>query len=325
MAQHNIGHFYGIACTHPTIIKDDVTHQIMTASLHILTVTSARQYEGANEASMPEYNQVMIRSGVPEVAARLAEVRLHDILVLKGSINTRNVPKTVTCPECLERFDVAEAATKTIGDQEGRSKEEGNSKRQSGMVTFITPIDFMIREKEFGDETADIENMVMDENIKKEEELKIREKARKYICNHREMSNEIWVLGNLCSDPVQWEDGRVTAYQLGVNRKFYLKDDDPSTASDYPYIRSMGRQADNDIEALCKGSLVLVDGFVRLRKFTRESICPYCGSTKQWLDKVLEIVPYSVQYLAGFKTGPERKKNKLAAEFNDDITGEEEE
>lgn len=311
MAQHNIGHFYGVVCTNPTILKDDETGKVVTTSFHILTVTSSRQYEGANEVSMPEQNQIMIRSGVPETAMRLARVRLHDIIILKGSINTRNVPKQVTCLDCQRRFNVSEAA-RMMEESTEDSSTASDKRKLSGMVTFITPIDFDVRETKYGDMTIDIDNKDLDEDIKKEAKLEVRKEALQFINEHREMSNEIWVLGNLCADPVQWEDGRVTAYQLGVNRKFYLRDDDPSTASDYPYIRSMGKQADNDIDALCKGSLVLVDGFVRLRKFQRESVCPYCGAHKQWLDKVLEIIPYSVQYLSGYKTGKERLDEKNA-------------
>ena len=69
-------------------------------------------------------------------------------------------------------------------------------------------------------------------------------------------------------------------------------------------------QADKDIEALKKGSLVLVDGFVRMRKFNRENTCEKCNSTKKWVDKVLEIVPYTVQYLDKYKTEKEIEEDK---------------
>ena len=143
----------------------------------------------------------------------------------------------------------------------------------------------------------------------------IMNEAKQELLRHREMSNQIQVIGNLCADPVQWENGRVTSYQLGVNRNFFIKDDDPAVHSDFPFIRSMGMQADKDIEALKKGSLVLVDGFVRMRKFNRENVCEKCNSTKKWVDKVLEIVPYTVQYLDKYKTEKEIEEDKKTSLF----------
>lgn len=303
----NIGHFYGFACTNPTVIKDDEIGIIKSASVYILTITSSRRYEGANEANTLEFNQIMVRSGVPEMAARIAMIRSHDIIILKGSINTRNVPKAVTCQECFTRFNVGKTVESSPADNGFLSGEKNYA---CSMVTFITPIDLDIRFTEFGDIAAEIRNSNIPHNSQEEALNEITTKALDFIREHREMSNEIIVIGNLCKAPEQWQDGRVTAYQLGVNRRYYLKDDDPSIYSDYPYIRSMGRQADNDIEALHANSRVLVDGFVRLRKFKRSNICPNCGVERVWIDKVLEIVPYVVEYLDNYKSSSERKKEK---------------
>lgn len=104
-------------------------------------------------------------------------------------------------------------------------------------------------------------------------------------------------MGNLCRNPSTWEDGRATAYQVGVNRNFFLHNDSPEVHSDYPYVRSYGRQADADIVKLHKGDVVFVDGFLRNRTFDRVSVCPECDTEILWKDKALEIVPYTVQYL----------------------------
>ena len=280
MAQHNIGHFYGMVQTNPKIVLDDETKQPVSAIAYIATATSSRRFANANEENNVSFNQIMIMSGVPEVAAKMAEMKMYDVVIIKGSLNTRNIQKTAMCEECHQRFIVNEIK----GDSDEDAPEYTTS-----MVTFVTPIDIDIRDTELTeDEAMDI------------------------LIEHREMSNEIQVIGNLCNDPVSWEGGKATSYQVGINRKFYLKDDDPATSSDYPFIRSYGIQAENDIEALHQGSLVLVDGFVKMRHFSRKSTCPFCNSVKTWTDKVLEIVPYSVEYLGDYKSGKERAEEKQA-------------
>lgn len=310
MAQHNIGHFYGMVNTIPSVIRDNETHKIKSVTLHILTVSSGlRKYAGGMEGNFPEYNQIMIRSGAPGMVDRLAKVRQYDIVIIKGSINTRNVPKITTCPGCMQRYNIAQSCVNSEDDGNVSSSEK---KYSSGMITFVTPIELDIRNTEFGDKAKFINESQMSENEKSDSFDALIEEALGFLMERREMSNEIQLIGNLCADPVSWQNGMVTAYQLGVNRKFYLKDDDPSTSTDYPYIRSMGQQADNDIEALHEGSLVLVDGFLKIRRFKRVTVCPYCSQKKEWTDKVLEVVPYSVEYLLDYVDGNERKKIKMA-------------
>ena len=55
------------------------------------------------------------------------------------------------------------------------------------------------------------------------------------------------------------------------------------------------------MDSLKKGSLVLVDGALRLRWFNRRVTCPDCGTEKTLEDHVLEVVPNYVEYLADLK------------------------
>lgn len=287
MAQYNNVHLYGIAAKDAKSTRDDITGAVLDANVVIITLSSARKYEGSNEGATIEFNHISVRAGIPEMAKKIAKIRQNDIVVLKGTLNTRNVPKAVTCSACSERYNAVEPG-------------EDMYKAQ-GMITFVTPIDIDIRNTDFGNRTSNINKMLISEDEKKQ---KIRQEtlnAINSIIEHREMSNEVQIIGNLCADPAPQENGRATAYQIGINRNFYLKDDLPSVSSDYPYVRSYGRQADSDMEHLQKGSLVLVDGFLRIRKFLRTTKCPACGFEKTWEANVMEIVPYTVQYLGGIK------------------------
>ena len=140
--------------------------------------------------------------------------------------------------------------------------------------------------------------------------LTIREKVsdkdvRDYLKSLDEVSNHIYAMGNLCNDP-QYNPiergGRVCTYQLGINRKVYIESDGPNVRTDYPWIKSLGDQADKDRDMLEKGSLVYIDGSIQARdKFFIEKECCECGQTCKLLGRAMEIVPYSVEYLRDFK------------------------
>ena len=139
------------------------------------------------------------------------------------------------------------------------------------------------------------------------------ETVRKWLLWMAEISNRIFLIGNLCNDPSYnpiENGGRVCTYQLGINRKVFIRDDDPSVRADFPWIKSLGAQADMDYEALRKGSLVYIDGSIQAREgFVVQKTCEYCGSLCSKKDSSMEIVPYSVEYL----------KNCIAIESDDDI------
>lgn len=116
-----------------------------------------------------------------------------------------------------------------------------------------------------------------------------------------EISNRILIMGHLCNDPDLYETtkgSKLCSYQLGTNRKAYIKEDDPSIVADFPWVRSMDEQAQQDFDVLKKGSLVYIDGAIQAREgveVVRE--CIECGAENKVKDYPMEIVPYSVEYL----------------------------
>lgn len=116
-----------------------------------------------------------------------------------------------------------------------------------------------------------------------------------------EISNRIFAIGNLCEDPEFTQEGngpRVCTYQLGINRKVFIKEDDPVNRADFPWIKSFGDQAEKDRDCLTQGSLVYIDGSIQVREnFTVKRECENCGAINHLKGKAVEIVPYSVEYL----------------------------
>lgn len=278
-------HLVGVVQTKPTVQINDETGIPDMVVLYIMVTTAARKYVQWQNAAVPQLVPIRVRATLEDTAIPLSKVKPNDIVFLKGVLSTRNVNKQVRCQNCGEVFPVNEP-------EADEYDEDGNPKpaKPSGMLTYVTPTAVDVRSTNFS-----------------------KEEAEAYLISMREMSNEVQLLGNICADPEQWENGQATAYQLGINRKFYQRTDDPSVVADYPFIRSYGEQAANDIEALRKSSTVLVDGFLKMRQFNRSSTCPHCGANRIWADYVMEAVPYSVEYLANYKTGEERAAEKQAA------------
>lgn len=285
MAYHNMVHLVGVVQTKPAVQINDETGIPDSVLLSLMVTTAARKYVSWENSSVPKLVPVRVRATLEDTAIPLSKAKEFDVVFIKGVLSTRNVNKKVRCQNCKEPF--------SVNEQEEEYDEEGNLKppKPSGLLTYVTPTAVDIRSMGFSTE----------------------DEALAYLNSLREMSNEVQLLGNLCSDPQQWENGRATAYQLGINRKFFQRTDDPSIVADYPFVRSVGDQAANDAEALHKSSTVLVDGFLKMRKFARQNVCPFCGATRTWEDNVLEVVPYSVEYIANYKTGEEREAEKQAA------------
>lgn len=291
MAQHNLVHLFGVVQTAPTVRVNDETGVPETAMLYLEVATAARRYESSNKDMRPQFVQICVRTTAPDTTSIVAGLHENDIVVLKGVLSTKNVNKQVICKNCGEAFAVREGKQKTEAEETDAEDDAATS-----MITYVTPITIDVRKT----------NLAEDE-------------AHQFLLQVREMSNEIQLIGNLCANPQSFEGGKATSYQLGVNRKYFQRYDDPSTFADYPYIRSLGTQAENDIEALHKGSLVLVDGFLKMRYFDRKSKCPYCGTVRTWTDYCLEVVPYSVEYLQDYKNGKERLAEKEESLETSDI------
>lgn len=284
MAQHNLVHLFGTVQTEPTVRVNDETGQPEMAMLYLEVATASRRYESSNKDLRPQFSQICVRTTDPATTTIMAGLHENDLVVLKGVVSTKNVNKQVICKNCGEVFSVRDGK-QNIESEDGAEEEDDAA---TSMITYVTPIAIDVRNT----------NLTEDE-------------AHQLLLQVREMSNEVQLVGNLCADPKPFEGGKATSYQLGVNRKYFQRYDDPSTFADYPYIRSLGVQAESDIEALHKGSMVLVDGFLKMRYFDRKSKCLYCGTIRTWTDYCMEVVPYSVEYLRDYKTGKERLEEKM--------------
>lgn len=112
--------------------------------------------------------------------------------------------------------------------------------------------------------------------------------------------NKIILLGTVCKDiEFRYIEGTTsmlgnTKYQLAVNRR------EPN-ATDYPWVCSYARQAEEDCRRIAKGSQILVDGIINTRINQKECTCEKCGKVYSINENLTEIVASSVEYLNNCK------------------------
>ena len=200
----------------------------------------------------------------------------NSIVFIKGTLNTKKTKKISYCGDCT--------------DENGNATEnitEGN-------LVYITPI-----------------------YVRKERDCETKQEAVEYIVNHREVSNQIYILGTLLKDPKIFttkQGVQITQYPIAINRKFTIRADDPSIRTDYPVVKSYGEQAREDKTYLKYQADVIIDGFIQARTLTRKCKCKNCGKIYEWKDHAMELVPYDVEYVSGFKT-----KEEAEAEYQHSV------
>jgi single-stranded DNA-binding protein len=180
-----------------------------------------------------------------------------------------------------------------------KCKNCGHDNKRKGNIVYINPIFFDIRERG------------LPEN-KRNELLKTR-------C---EISNQVTMIGPVCREPKVYKTEKglyITTYQMAVRRKYRIKDDSPDVKTDFPWIKSYGAIAKNDIKSIKKGSYIFVDGMLQTRELTRHQVCEECGAEREWKDSAMEVVPFATEYLRDYYTveeiaAREREEGQKAAE-----------
>lgn len=159
--------------------------------------------------------------------------------------------------------------------------ECGNKNVKDGNIVYITPI--YLCQRDNADETSGL----------------------KLLKERAEVSNVVNVIGNLCREPGYYVDGngrKYAQYQLAVNRRFRIKEDMEEVKTDYPWVKTFGKQAYDDSLCLHVGSSVYVNGAIQTREIERTCVCENCEAEYKWNDAVAEIVPYYIGYLSNCGT-----------------------
>lgn len=267
MARHNKVELFGIVSADPIIAIDDETNSPCKASLFLTVVNSDRD-NGIGGAEII-YSDPFIFSQDPDIVEQIAAWKEGDIVQLTGVLTTLDAKRGARCPKC------------------------GKKITHNGEVTFVTPIFVELRYRGLS-----------------------QAEAEKVLLDHREISNRVTLIGYLCDDVKFSNKAKaygdiignsaykgIAAYQIAVNRSFYLDSDDPKTRTDYPHIIVVGERAEWDALSIYKGSLVCVEGMIATRRFRKTYHCtdPNCDQGDfDWEERVTEVVSYGTEYLNNF-------------------------
>jgi len=145
------------------------------------------------------------------------KIRAGDMLLVKGNLCTQEVTRRATCPRC------------------------GNIVRKpGGVITYIDPICIYI--EQLGE--VSFEEYCEERSLNPEEIALLRktgligiteEQAAEMMQRKVEISNQVYLDGELCREPTVYEDTinhhTQTQFQIAVNRKRYIREDNPEYAA----------------------------------------------------------------------------------------------
>ena len=221
-----------------------------------------------DKVNFVKHDHPLVISMEKEILDQMVEWKENDIVQIKGVITSKTIAKTSYCPNCTD--------------------DDGNPTKNQikGNLVYITPI-FCEKVKSYGEnKTLAIEDIV----------------------NHREISNQAYVMGRVVKEPRLFTTKRgiqITQFPIALNRKFTIRTDDPNNRTDWPIVKSYGENAREDRIFLKFESDVMIDGFLQARTVHRKMICPCCQKEYTWDDHSMELVPYETEYVSNYKSREE--------------------
>lgn len=280
MARQNLVMIYGRVATAPRIVKQNETNEYVIAIARIETVRGKRStHEGV--VRRKNNDTLILITREPEQCAEIETWQENDVVLAKGMLASAETARKSFCPYCKSKnVDGEETATETI---------------TRGLDIYVNLIEGT-KIKSFPD----------------------KESAMKDVMNCKELSNQLYITGSVRTKPKIFYTKKhtmITQYQLDISRKFKVRLDDPGKREDMPWVKSYGEIAfEDNLRIIQAKTEVQIEGYIQARNVKRTTKCPVCGKFHTFMDEVMEIVPYSVDYLREYKTDA-----MLEAEKQEDI------
>lgn len=114
----------------------------------------------------------------------------------------------------------------------------------------------------------------------------------------KEFANNLYLIGSVCSEIQSRQSPSgvsMTQYQIAVNRKYHVKEKEDKT--DFPWVKTFGRQAEDDEKHLKVSSQIYINGSIQTREVNKTIICDECESQINYVECLGEIVPQDIEYL----------------------------
>lgn len=293
MARGNTAILYGIIQDKPTI-KINEKGEFVVARIKLLTVRRSKANEEMRLQGSPRTDvQYVITRNPAMIEKIIVPLRKGDVILVKGTISTREVNKKFICPYCHE-----------------------TNLHEGGVMNYVDPI-FIERTNE---------TPIEDEQ---EETEKLLSKAEisnicwifGTLCRPPE-----YYQGNLGNSAERHKEE--CDFQIACNRIRRIKEDDPDKTTDYPYVKTFGPRSKEYSEVLHVGSEIFINGSIQAREVEMIKTCEYCGNSFEAKGATMEIVPYSIEYIDNCDI-PESKhnneeENEIEEDFEEVYTSDEE-
>lgn len=239
----------------------------VTAMCPLTVIRGSRDKNHRKVDRQAKYSTPILMSEEQTIVDEIATWNENDIVLITGFVATREVEKKAVCPEC---------------GFENYRRYACTGARSGGNRIYIHPI-YAEKLKSFPEQGA----------------------AHKYLIEHSEISNRVFLLGNLTREPVKGgDDTKVYCrYQIAVDRKYCAEGmEEVRERTDYPWIYSYGQKAEIDFQALTTGALIYVDGALQTRKYKEVYTCqnPECGIQFEVPGQTLEVLSYDTEYLKNY-------------------------
>ncbi len=274
MGRQNIAFLYARVKSNPKISVDKDTGEYKYGIVPLDVVRGKRAVH--DDIHFIKHDYPLLLSREKDCLDEILSWKENSIVEIKGVLTTNKITKSSYCSHCK--------------DDNGNATEN----KTEGNFVYITPI-----------------------YVRKIKDCETKQEAVEDIVENREISNQIFVLGTVLKDPKIFttkQKKQITQYPIALNRKFTIRSDDPTIRTDYPVVKSYGEQARSDKTYIKYQSEVIIDGFLQARRVTRKCKCKNCGQVYAWEDNCMELVPYDVEYVSGYKT-----KDEAEAEYGESV------
>jgi len=276
VAKENTVYLYG-QIEAPPIVKVRPTGEPATAHLVLKCVRRSFIPNAGFAVNSGEQrvDSIPIITTNAEIIKQCCSLRQNDMVFVKGVVTTRNVKKSYLCPN-------------------------GHRFQKIGTKGYITPIFISARERGAA---------VLNETVKENGQVKITytdgvtpASGMEILNANAEISNQVFLIGVLVRDPIihyidEANNICVAQYQVAANRRYRIPDNNTADQTDYPWIKTINKQAIMDYKSLKKGSLIMINGAVQSREVERTTVCDVCGEAMTVKERIIELFPYSVEYL----------------------------
>ena len=270
MARQNIAFLYARVSKAPVLTKDNNTGEYNYGMVYVDTVRNLREIEDGLHYVKHEYPLIISREKC--IVENMLTWKENDIVIIKGTLNTKKILKSSFCPVC--------------------QNDDGTSVKNSslGNLVYITPI-YAKKLRSYDEKEDAIKDIVDNREISNQIYIVgTLLKDPKFFTTTRGV--------------------QITQYPVAINRKYIIRADDPDIRTDWPIVKTYGEQARDDKTFLKYQADVIIDGFLQARTVRRKIKCCNCGNIYEWKDNAMEIVGYDVEYVSGYLTKEEVEQNR---------------